>query len=295
MNTEYLESFVRVIECRSLAEAARRLHITPGAVAARIRSLENEVGAGLIQRSGHTVSPTEAGLRIYSRAQALLQDARDMQAIAASGAHAGELRLGVFFSGLTTHLPALLEEFCLRLQPDLSILIDYDPSAELCSRVHRGQLDVALVIEPPFTLHKNCGWHTLQEEPLTVIAPLGMEGRDAHALLSEEPFIRYHRKAFSGQLVDRYLKDNNLFPRQRLEIDSLLTIVALVERGVGVSLVPDSFSIAYRARSMIKVPLPERTPIRRIGMIWNKQGPRLALVQALLDHAVHVFEGRGSQ
>src|SRR3546814_221032 len=202
MNTDYLESFVQVIDCKSLAEAARRLHITPGAVAARIRMLEGELGSSLVQRSGPTVKPTEAGLRIYNRAQTLIRDARDLQACAASGTLNGELRVGVFYSALTTHLPALLEEFCLRLQPDLPILIEYDASAELCSRTHSGDLDVALVIEPPFTLHKNCGWHTLQEEPLTVIAPLGMEGRDAHALLSEEPFIRYHRKAFSGQLVE---------------------------------------------------------------------------------------------
>lgn len=290
MNTEYLESFVRVIECRSLAEAARRLHITPGAVAARIRILESQLGASLIQRSGHTVKPTEAGMRIYSRAQALIQDARDMQATAAYGEAEGELRVGMFYSALTTHLPVLLEAFCLSLQPQLSLLIDYDPSAELCSRVHLGDLDIALVIEPPFTPHKNCGWHTLQEEPLVVIAPLSMEGRDAHALLNEEPFIRYHRNAISGQLVDRYLKDNNIFPRQRLEIDSLLTIVSLVERGLGVSLVPDSFSIAYQERQLIRLPLPERTPIRRIGMIWNKQGPRLALARSLLKHAVSVFE-----
>src|SRR3546814_11473625 len=109
-----------------------------------------------------------------------------------------------------------------------------------------------------------------------------MEGRDAHALLSEEPFIRYHRKAFSGQLVDRYLKDNSLFPKQRLEIDSLLTIVAMVERGVGVSVVPDSFSITYREHQLIKVTLPQRTHIRRIGMIWNKKDQELDIARTLL-------------
>lgn len=289
MNTEYLESFVRVIECSSLAEAARRLNITPGAVAARIRILENDLGTSLIQRSGQTVKPTEAGLRIYDRAQALLKDARDLQACAADGSPSGELRVGVFYSALTTHLPFLLEEFCLTLQPEQPILIDFGASAELCSRVHTGQLDVALVIEPPFTLHKNCGWQMLQEEPLTVIAPLNIKGRDAHDLLKTEPFIRYHRKAFSGQLVDRYLKDNNLFPRQRLEIDSLLTIVSLVERGMGVAIVPDSFSIDYREHQLVKIPLPERTPIRRIGMIWDKHSPRLAIAQLLVEQAVKVF------
>ena len=289
MNTEYLESFVRVIECSSLAEAARRLNITPGAVAARIRILESDLGTSLIQRSGQSVKPTEAGLRIYDKAQALLQDARDLQACAAEGSPSGELRLGVFYSALTTHLPFLLEEFCLKQQPDQSILIDFGASAELCSRVHGGQLDVALVIEPPFTLHKNCNWQTLQEEPLTVIAPVSMKGGQAHELLKTQPFIRYHRKAFSGQLVDRYLKDNNLFPRQRLEIDSLLTIVSLVERGVGVAIVPDSFSIDYREHQLIKIPLPERTPIRRIGMIWDKHSPRVAITQRLVEQAVKAF------
>ncbi len=292
MNTEYLDSFLRVVEYSSLAEAGRRLNITPGAVAARIRILEAEFGVSLIQRSGQAIKPTEAGLRIYNRAQTLLQDARDLQAWAAEGAVSGELRLGVFYSALTTHLPVLLEDFCTRLHPEQSILVEYGASAGLCGRVHEGQLDLALVIEPPFTLHKNCGWQAVQEEPLIVIAPLGMNGRDAHDLIKNEPFIRYHRKAFSGQLVDRYLKDNNLFPRQRLEIDSLLTIVSLVEHGIGVAIVPDSFSIDYREHRLIKVPLPQRTPIRRIGMIWDKHGPRLAMVQLLVEQAMRVFTAR---
>ncbi|NYT82162.1 LysR family transcriptional regulator [Alcaligenaceae bacterium] len=289
MNTEYLESFVLVVQYSSIAEAGRRLNMTPGAVAARIRILEAELGTSLIQRSGQAIKPTEAGLRIYDRAQTLLQDARDLQALAGGGASSGELRLGVFYSALTTHLPVLLEDFCTRIHPEQPILIEYGPSAELCGRVHNGQLDIALVIEPPFALHKNCGWQVVQNEPLIVIAPRSMAGRDAHDLIKNEPFIRYHRNAFSGQLVDRYLKDSNLFPRQRLEIDSLLTIVSLVERGMGVAIVPDSFSIDYREHQLIKVPLPLRTPIRRIGMIWDTHGPRLSLAQLLVEQAVQIF------
>src|SRR5690606_38246726 len=219
MNTEYLESFAKVVECRSLAEAARRLHLTSGAVAARIRILESELATTLVQRSGQTITPTEAGMRIYDRAKELIQSARDLQAIASSGAPEGELQLGAFPSALTTHVPVLLDGFCAR-HPDLSIYIAYDASAELCRRVHLGQLDAAVVIEPTFAIHTNCDLHTLQEEPLIVIAPAHMAGRDAHDLLLHEPFIRYDRMAHSGQLVDRYLKDNALVPRQRIEVDS---------------------------------------------------------------------------
>src|SRR5690606_5767923 len=145
MNTDYLESFTRVVECNSLAEAARRLRITPGAVAARIRILEEELGVALIQRSGATVKPTEAGLRIYDRALDLLQNERDLKAVAATGSIEGEIQLGAFPSGLTTHLPALLEPFCSR-HPEISVQVQYDASDALCGKVHAGQLDAALVI-----------------------------------------------------------------------------------------------------------------------------------------------------
>ncbi|RTZ41606.1 LysR family transcriptional regulator [Candidimonas sp. SYP-B2681] len=288
MNTDYLESFVKVVEYKSIAEAARRLNITSGAVAARIKNLEEELESTLILRSGQTVKPTEAGMRIYEGAKALIQNARDLHAIASTGSLDGEFKLGVFPSALTTHLPVLMEKFC-QTYPRLSIYIAYGVSAELYRKVHDGQLDIAIVIEPPFALSKTCVWQPLQEEPLIVIAPPVLGGRDAHDLLLSEPFIRYDRAAHSGKLVDRYLKDNNIVPNQRLEIDSLLTIVSLVERGVGVSLVPDSFSIWYQTSGIVKIPLPERTPIRRIGLVWAKHGPRTALVEALVQHAKEVF------
>lgn len=288
MNIEYLESFAKVVECGSLAEAARRLHITPGAVAARVRALEESLATALVQRSGKTVTPTEAGMRIYARARDLVDQTRDLQAIANSGAFDGELRLGVFPSALSTHLPFLLRGFCDD-HPDLSIHISYAASADLCSSVHLGRLDAAIVIEPPFSIHKNCGWLALQEEPLIVIAPPRLAGRGAHDLLMREPFIRYDRTAHSGKLVDLYLKDNDLVPRQRIEVDSLLTIVSLVERGLGIALVPDSFSIWYRASELVKIPLPRPTPVRRIGLIWNRQGPHQRIVEALLAHGKAIF------
>jgi DNA-binding transcriptional LysR family regulator len=288
MNTDYLESFTRVVECRSLAEAARRLGITPGAVSARIRILEEELGVSLLQRSGQTVKPTDAGVRIYDRALELLQNERDLKAIATTGSIQGEIQLGVFLSGLTTHLPVLLSPFCARY-PEISVQVQYDPSAVLCGRVQAGQLDAALIIEPAFAIPKNCEVLRLQEEALIVIAPPGYAGDDAHHILMSEPFIRYHRNSPSGKLVDRYLKDHDLHPQQRIEIDSLLTIVALVERGIGVSLVPDTFSISYKNGDLVRLPVPGRSPLRKISIVWNRQSPRLAIIMDLVEQARLVF------
>jgi DNA-binding transcriptional LysR family regulator len=54
MDTQFLDSFVTVVDYGSMAEAARRLNLTPAAVAQRIRALEDEIGASLFVRSGRT-------------------------------------------------------------------------------------------------------------------------------------------------------------------------------------------------------------------------------------------------
>ena len=67
MDTRFLETFVAVAEKGSFAEAARRLDLTPAAIAQRIRALESEIGVVLLSRSGRTVSPTEAGVAILGQ------------------------------------------------------------------------------------------------------------------------------------------------------------------------------------------------------------------------------------
>lgn len=292
MDTNYLETFIKTLDCASISDAARYLGITPGAVAARIRALEQELGQPLIRRSGHTVRPTEHGLLICDKARQMIQDSRDMTAMVKSGNVLGELRLGSFFSGLTTHLPRLLEK-TYEQHPDVSIFVSYAPSVELCHQVHSGTLDIALAIEPQFAIYKNCSWLKIQDEPLTLIVPpkyattKSME--NAHDILRASPFIRYARSSYSGQLVDRYLKDHRIVPNQRLEIDSLLTIAALVARGVGVALVPDSFSLESLGKSIQKVALPGRTQIRKIGMIWSNQSPRVTISKSIAMYARNLF------
>src|SRR3989449_7517315 len=90
MDTRFLDSFVTVVDGGSIAEAARRLNLTPAAVAQRIRALEGEIGSRLLLRSGRNVKPTEAGAAILGRARNILGEARDLKSIAATDRLTGE-------------------------------------------------------------------------------------------------------------------------------------------------------------------------------------------------------------
>jgi DNA-binding transcriptional LysR family regulator len=92
-----------------------------------------------------------------------------------------------------------------------------------------------------------------------------------------------------GQLADRYLRDQGIRPKQRLEMDGLLPIAALVEQGLGVSLIPDWPSLWESGRAIARIALPVRAPVRHVGLIWGEYGPRVKLAHALLEDAKLVF------
>jgi len=95
MDSRFLQSFIHVAELGSIAEAARRLDLTPAAVAQRVKMLEEEMGMSLIRRSGRTVAPTEAGARILERGRKVLRDIRDLRDdLNDSSDLSGQLRLG---------------------------------------------------------------------------------------------------------------------------------------------------------------------------------------------------------
>src|SRR5260370_1832749 len=96
MDTRFLDSFVTVVDSGSIAEAARRLKLTPTAVAQRIRALESEIGVDLVVRSGRTVQPTEAGAAILARARMFLGEVRDLKSLPAPHIPSPHLPLSPF-------------------------------------------------------------------------------------------------------------------------------------------------------------------------------------------------------
>ncbi len=79
MDTKFLESLIAVAELGSITAAARQQNLTPGAVAQRVASLESEIGATLLDRSGRGMSLTAIGSQVILRARAIVQDARSLR------------------------------------------------------------------------------------------------------------------------------------------------------------------------------------------------------------------------
>jgi DNA-binding transcriptional LysR family regulator len=284
MDTQFLESFVLVVEHGSVAEAARRLNLTSAAVTQRLRALEREIGTALVSRSGQTVRPTAAGAAMLPQAQTLLRNVRDLRTVANEKNFAGELNLGAVSSALTGILPPILATLATNY-PQMKLFIDPGSSNDLYRKVIDGELDAAVVVEPQFPLPKTCDWVTWREEPLIVLAHDGITERNAHNILETQPFIRYDRKQWGGRLADEYLRHCNLRPQDRYELDSLEAIAVLVDYRLGVSLLPDWAPPWPEGLKLVKIPLPRPFRKRRVGVVWHRASARIRLVQALLAEA----------
>jgi DNA-binding transcriptional LysR family regulator len=284
VETQFLNTFVTVVEQGSMAAAARVLNITPAAVAQQIRTVERELGTSLIARVGRTVSITEEGARILQRARELLRGVADLRSIANDSAVSGELHLGACPTALAGMLPDILARMVEQF-PEINVFIRPGYSAELYRAVETGELDAALVLQAPFTLPKTCDWQLLREEPLVVIAPQSMAGRDPHELLANEPLIRYDRNQWGGRLADDYLRRAGIVPRERFELNGLNAIAVMVDRGLGVSLVPDWARPWPEGLRLVRLPLPDAGEPRRIGIVWSRSSVRIRLVNVLLEES----------
>lgn len=284
MDTQFLNTFVIVADRGSMAAAARDLNITPAAVSQQIRTLEREMGVSLIARAGRTVSVTEEGARILQRARDLLRDVADMRSIANDSALSGELRLGACPTALAGMLPDILARMVEKF-PQINVFIKPGYSADLYRAVEAGDLDAAIVLQAPFSLPKTCDWLLLREEPLVVLAPLSMAGRDPHELLANEPLIRYDRHQWGGRQADEYLRNAGIVPRERFELNALNAIAVMVDRGLGVSLVPDWAQPWPEGLRVARIPLPMECVPRRIGIVWTRSSVRVRLVNVLLQES----------
>jgi DNA-binding transcriptional LysR family regulator len=147
MDTRQLAAFCAVVERRSFSQAAERLGVTQPAVSLQIRSLEQRLGAQLLDRSGRRVEPTEADLRLYASAQKLLaQEEQLLRDVAGGdgGSLTGTLELGASTGPGGTVVPLLLCEFG-GLHPDVRIRLTVSDTQSVVDRVADRELELGAV------------------------------------------------------------------------------------------------------------------------------------------------------
>lgn len=295
MDIRYLSNFLRVVAAGSMSEAARQLDLSPAAIAQQMRALERELGTALLLRQGRSVRPTAAGERLFERGRALVQDAEALRDWTITEENEGELRLGTVNTALHGFLPDILQAFTLR-HPSVKIALRIGITPDLYTALVQSELDAALCLKLSFDLPKTVSWTSLHQEPLVVLTHKRDARRDPLELLRNGPLVRYDRALAGGKLADRYLQAHGIQPNERFELNSVMAIALLVERGLGVALVPD-IGQGLASGDLCKLPVPPvprqseslAPPPRELGILWRNRSPRVRWVRTLMQCAQDVL------
>lgn len=277
-----LKSLIAVANEGTFAAAGQKIGLTQAAISAQMKRLEEELNLVLFERNGRAAQLTHAGNTVLLQAKEIVGLCLELGTDKAPAAQPQEtIHLGAIASLQRSILPAVLAHVhqqhssCKsRVMPGVSL--------DLYNMVDSGELDVAAIIKPPFSLPSELRWMMLASEPFELIAPRKFAGSDWETLLRTQAFIRYDRVSFGGRQVDRFLRKHKINPYEICELDELDAITELVKHQVGVALVPRTLS-QHRWPSSIKAwPLGDKGFQREVGLVYRAAQPASSAMQTLL-------------
>ena len=292
-----LQYLIALSEQLSFTRAAEACFVTQSTLSAGLKELEAILGSRLVERDRQSVLMTTTGVDVALRARAIVAATQDLVERAAKTLlpMSGQLRLGV----IPTVAPFLLPRFLPLLRerfPELRLTLREDLTANLLTRLEDGQLDFALIALPYETGRLLV--EKLFDDTLCVV------GRRDDPLLARDSVAATHALTDRLLLLEEghCLRDHALYAcgkvlRQSalgIEATSLLTLVQMVEAGLGVGLIPQMAIDSGLAQSpeLVSRPLARPVPKRTIALVARASTSRVADLQSLAETIRHSASAR---
>ena len=292
MSIRRLKTLIAVAEKGTFAAAATARFVSNAAVSQQMKTLEDELGVSIFDRSRRSPVLNQHGRNLVAKARDVVHAYNNI----VSSVHdddrvVGELVFGAVSTCMTSLVPRVVG-MLKRRYPKLHVRVVPGLSAELQIQVERGYLDAAVLSEPAF-LPNGLSWRAFAEEPLILLASLEEESDDPEWLLESRPFIRFNRRAWLGRQIDEWLQANKLNIREGMELDTLESISSMVFYQLGVSIVPRRCVPSARPLPLKRIPLGPSARPRILGVVARKDGLKFQLLEVLLAELVELVKSAG--
>ena len=296
-----IEAFLEVARRQNLSRAAEALFVSQPTLTARLQSLEATLGEQLFIRTRRGMRLTEAGdafLPYAEHAVAALADGRERLAELRRGV-AGRLVLGAPPTVSTYTLPALLARFSAA-HPGVRLAVKTGTSEEILDMVLHDQVQLGIIRA---LANQEIETLPLFTDTLGLIAGPGHRlarsspGRQARmADLAGEVLVLFGRSSSYLEFTTATFRQAGVLPGSVLELDNIEAAKKMVERGLGVSLVPTSTVAGeLAAGTLARIELVDAAPARReiVAVRRRDAGPPGGAAGLFLDMLAEQFADPG--
>ena len=278
--------FLEAARSGSLTRAALRLNTVQPNVTARIRKLEQALGAKLLQRHARGVRPTPAGeaaLTIATRLSAVMEDLR-VEFRTRGAARRTKIRVGAIETVAASHLQPLVVSFTRR-HPGVEMSVHTASSLNLLKQLGQRELDVVFVSRAATA--GNILSQQVFRDDLTVIAPPSI--RSLAGLLRESArgelkiVVQRLGCSYTARLL-AYISEHSKRKYRLLEAGTLESVLSLVEAGAGIATLPQAFVDAQRpGRKIRHFALPRDIRVVDTHMAFRADERATALTREFTD------------
>jgi DNA-binding transcriptional LysR family regulator len=274
LNLNQLRIFYFAAKYGSFSAAAEALFVTQPAVTKQIQQLQSAHEVKLFNRFGKKMVLTDAGEALYSFADKIFQietqaeeNLRDFQQ-----RKSGRLRIHASESFGAYYLPFIINLF-RKKYPKIHIAVNIFTNQQIVENTIRLENDLGFISSP--LEHKKLVVSEILEDRLILIAPPSHPFAHKKVLdpwkLEGQSIIMHEKGSASRNIVDEFIRKNNLFVSVTLELSNNEAIKRAVEQGLGLSLISENVVREEIERKKLKpIPLADPTLKRKFYLIYHK-------------------------
>ena len=246
MELRHLRYFTAIVQWKGYREASRRLHIAQPSISQAVSDLEREIGIRLFTREGRAARLTAEGQVFYEEALKTLAQAERSVSTAQRAARGQIGTLGIGFMGFTAYpfLPDLISKYKAR-HPGVALRLVEDVPSGQDIAFDRGEIDIAFTRPLSADRRAHYEMRPLFSEPLVAAFPKSRKLRSRRVRIADlagERFIVFQRSSSPAvfDTIVRVCNDNGFSPQLQNELNNMNSVLATVEAGEGVAIIPAS-------------------------------------------------------
>ena len=283
-----LRLFLAIAEAQSLSGGANTVHLTASSASYRLKNLELAMGVPLFKREARGMELTAEGAFVLKHVRSLLAGVERMHGEVSGFASGlkGSVKLFANSSSLNGFIVPSLSRF-LSANPNVNILLEERSSNTIEAAIAGQEADIGI-----FAGHaESAGVQAIRYaiDELIIAAPMN------HPVVQHSPirfpavldldFVCMSRTSSNYIFLRDMAKLAGKTPKVRIHVHTFDAVLAMVQAGVGVSLVPRSVAAnAMREQRIAAVAISEPWALRELTLVTQADGPLSPFVEQVAEY-----------
>lgn len=292
MELRHFRYFKVVAELQHFHNAAKVLCITQPALSNQIKQFERELDAPLFERVGRGVKLTECGEAVQASIHRVLNEVENMRSTVddLKSGTAGTLKIGVLQSINALYLRKIVTDFD-RHYPNISLCIEELANDQIEEKIIQGEIDLGI----GFILKnrsKNVRTEALFSEKWKLVVSLQHKSLIKDILSGKEHTLKavllpeYFQ---TRKVIDAFFEASNIRLGRITEINSISSILDLVENGHSYTILPEAFS-AFGKNHALHSHYINELPAREVGILESKDRMQKSSVSKFRELMLKEFQ-----